>query len=236
MSQNPTNIIWDHTGTSGVATYGSDANLNVIFYKRSVLNPAKSREAGIAIHEDVDYVKMFQPGENLNVIERPVNEGDKIRFPQQWARFLQNQTQAPEGTPISLLFPNNPGVADNLRVSFGIHTIQQLAALTEHAMSSIGMGALDYKQKAVRFLDAAKESGSFHLMQDELQKQKDANYTLTRQVNELSALVKTLQDQLANPNKFSLSNPVLPANADIQTDRINATHITSDPLMKRATV
>src|SRR5262245_39517663 len=83
----------------GMAEFGNDANMVVIFYTASVKDEIASREAGAPMFKNVPYIKMHPAGEHLNIIERPIEERDRQRFPRQYQQFVMNQTQVPDGTP-----------------------------------------------------------------------------------------------------------------------------------------
>ena len=105
-----TNINWQ--GNVGVAEYGGgDKGLVCMFYNRAVHNPLKSKEAGRPVYEDQVYVRIHPPGERLNIVDKPAAGEHQRRFPAQWAQFMQNKAQVPEGTPIDLLYPENPAIA-----------------------------------------------------------------------------------------------------------------------------
>jgi hypothetical protein len=223
MNQAPGTIEWAPGGEYGTVNYVSDQNLNVVFYKKSEINVQKSQQEGIAIHEDRDYIKIMQPGERLNVIDRPVYNEDKKRFSAQWARYITDQVQTPEGTPIALLFPNNPAAADNLRV-MGIHTIQQCAAMTDHAMTTVGMGGLEYKTRATRYLESAKDGGKFHEMQKILDVKQTEINELKFKLSEQGKLIADLQKRMDNPGLYDKTNPKINEQTipDIQGQRIAA--------------
>ena len=149
----PRQISW--TGDVGMAQYGpSDDRLFVAFYTKPVHNPIQSAAAGTPIFEDRDFVRIQHPGETLNIIDRPVVQSDKARWPRHWAAYLEKKSQVPDGTPIDLLFPAHPAVAQNLR-GLGIFTIEQCAHLSSQAMDTIGMGAQEYVNRAQEYLNGA---------------------------------------------------------------------------------
>lgn len=196
----PTGIDWGSADkTYGQVRFGDDSSQVVIFYTKSVFNAAKSRQTGSRQYENETWVKMHPPGERLNIIDRPVQEIDKQKYPMQWNMFLQNRTQIPEGTPIDLLFPNNPAVADNLR-AFGVHTVQQCAKLSAHAMQTIGMGAQEWQNMAKQYLDSASSGTAFLAMRAELEK-KDAELRLMKnQYAKLQSQLDDVQRRISNPN------------------------------------
>jgi hypothetical protein len=179
----------------GMVRYGNDRNLVVMFYMKSVHNPLKSMQAGVRYHDDVPYVRIHHPGERDQVIDRPVNDADKQRWPKQWMQFKNGREQVCDGTPIDMLFPSWPSIADNLR-SYGVHTVEQCADMSSHAMDSIGMGAQDYQTRAKEYLEAARSGADYHKYQDEVATLKRENDRLKRDVETLSAQFGAIMGQL----------------------------------------
>lgn len=184
---NPTGIEWGNSErTFGQVKFGDDSAQVVVFYTRSVFNAAKSKAKGARFYENEIWVKMHPPGERLNVIDRPVSDLDKIKYQRQWNLFLQNKTQVPDGTPIDLLFPNSPATADSLK-AFNVHTIQQCANLSSHALQTIGMGAQDWANMAKQYLDSASSGTSFLKLRSELDQEKQDNRILRQQYDKIRA-------------------------------------------------
>jgi hypothetical protein len=182
-------------GDHGRVKYGKDEHLVVFFYKKSVHNALKSQAAGVRFHDELDFVKMHAPGEHLQVIDRPVVESDKTRFPRQWRAFQQGRKQETDGIPIDMLFPLHPAVADNLR-SYGVHTIEQCANMSASAIESIGMGAQDYKNRAVDYMEAASAGANYHKFTAQLDEEKRKNVRLQKQLDELSAQFTMIMNQV----------------------------------------
>lgn len=204
---NPTGIDWGNAErTFGQVKFGDDSAQVVIFYTRSVFNAAKSQAKGARFYENEVWVKMHPPGERLNVIDRPVTDVDKIKYQRQWSLFLQNKTQVPDGTPIDLLFPNSPATADSLK-AFNIHTIQQCANLSSHALQTIGMGAQDWMNMAKQYLDSASSGTAFLKMRSELDQQKQENRLVRQQYDKVKA---QLDDVLKRLNLGSGSGAMQP--------------------------
>lgn len=198
--QRPTGVDWGNADrTYGQVRFGEDSQQVVLFYTRSVFNAAKSAQLGSRQYENQTWVKMHPPGERLNVIDRPVQDMDKRRFPYQWNNFLQNKTQVPDGTPIDLLFPNNPAVADNLK-AFGVHTVQQCSTLSDNAMQTIGMGSVEWKNMAVRYLESANSGTAFLKLQAELAQKDQDIRILKRQFEQLKTSYDDLIARINNPN------------------------------------
>ena len=204
----------------GMVQYGpTDDKLIVGFYKKSVLNAAKSREMGVPFHESHDFVKIQHPGETLNIVDRPVQASDKQRWPRQWAHYVQGTTQVPDGIPLNQLFPAAPHIVTMMR-GYNIHTVEQLANLSAEAISTVGMGAQDWVNAAKRYMERADKGVNHHQFETALA-QKDAQIALlTRQVAEITALVR----QQAAPAAPNASHPF-----DAQTQQINDTHQSLEP-------
>jgi hypothetical protein len=196
----------------GVVNAGAtDERLIVGFYRKSIVNPFRSNAEGKRICEDHDFVKIQHPGESLNIVDRPVSDSDKRRFPRQWAMFLQGKAQIPDGIPISLLYPDKPSITDTL-TGYNIHTVEQLAALSGHGIQTVGMGCQEWVNKATKYLDQAQKGVDFHRFEQERKEKDQQISTLTRQVNELSAKLNQV---------LSKSEPP-PKDFDVQTAQINA--------------
>lgn len=195
----------DWKGHVGVVKYGDDTQTIALFYNRSVHNPIKSEQAGTPIHDDVDFVRIHQPGERLNIIDRPVQPADKQRFPREWNAYIDNRSQIPEGTPIDLLFPAHPHVGANLR-GLGVYTIEQCAKLSGHAMDVIGMGAQEYVNRANEYLDAANKGVGLHKLHKELEERDSKIRVLEATVGSLKGQL----DQLLTAVASTGDNPFVP--------------------------
>lgn len=216
LDTRPTGVDWNspHTGT---VRWGEDKNLLVMFYNRSVR--VATSDVGRPIHADQIFVKIQQPGEMLNIIDRPVNEQDKLRFRSQWSAFVHDRTQVPEGTPIDLLFPNHPAVADNLR-GMGVYTVEQCADLSAHALDTIGRGAQEYQNRAKKYIEMADKGKSFHVLQKENDELKQQLKIQEQQINSLKNQFELMNTRLVDPVRGSMQPPFI-SGVDAQVERIN---------------
>lgn len=198
----------------GMAASGpGDDKLIVGFYPRSIVNVAKSKASGRRICETKDYVKIQHPGETLNILDQPVTDDHKRRWPRQWAQYQQGRQQVPDGIPISLLFPEQPSITDMLAGN-AVHTVEQLAALSGHAIGAIGMGCQDWVNKATKYLEQANKGVDFHRFEKAIKEKDGQIAVLTRQVNELG-------QQLAKLANLQVEPPP-PRNFDVQASTIAA--------------
>lgn len=238
-----TNIRWN--GNVGTVEYGGgDRTMVAMFYNRPMHNPARSQEEGRPFYEDRVYVRIHPPGERLNIVDRPATDQDRRRFPVQWQQFSENRQQIPEGTPIDLLYPEQPSIGAMLRAS-GVHTIEQCAELSGVAIDEIGMGAQKYSNEAQKYLQAASKGVGASQLRHELEERDSKIRTLEQTVESLQSRLQQLMDvnsqgvELAQLQKQIASlqmRPTFPAGApkqmapafDPQTAQINATHTTGD--------
>jgi len=187
-----TDIKWN--GTVGTVQYGGgDRNMICMFYNRPMHNPAKSAESGRPVYEDTVYVRIHPPGERLNIVDRPATSQDQRRFPVQWGQFKDNRQQIPEGTPIDLLYPEQPAIGAMLRAN-GVHTIEQCAELSGPAIDTIGMGAQKYCNEAQKYLQAANKGVKASQLRQELDERDSKIRTLEHMIESLQSRVQQLTE------------------------------------------
>lgn len=168
-----------------VQTGPSDSSMLCIFYKRAVHNAVKSAQAGRPMYEDMDYVRIQQPGETTQVVDRPAQQADKQRWPHQWQAYAAGKDQVAEGTPLGLLFPRHPSAVAMLQ-AIGIMTVEHLANASATAIAAIGMHGQDYVNYAQKYIHGASSGAAFHQMQMELENTKRQNERLAKQVDDLT--------------------------------------------------
>ncbi len=198
-----------NSGGFGIARYGDDANLLIMFYMRSVHNPLKSTQQGMRIHDEVPYVKIQQPGELTQCVDRPVKPEDQVRFRKQWMAFHENREQEQEGTPIDFLFPAHPNVADNLR-GLGVHTIEQAANLSAHALDTIGLGGQEYKNRAKQYLDIGAGGAGYHRLKKENEDLSAKVATLSRQMDQMRDAYNELHRNVTAPRTLPSNEAMIP--------------------------
>lgn len=143
----------------GTAIFANDSQLLVKFSIHSELSQAKSKLAGAPVYDDVEIVTILNPGEKEPVIVA-ADEFHKRRFPKQYEAFKKGIEDQQGGTPLDLLFPASPSTVKQLK-AFHIFTIQQLAAISDSAMSQIPMGR-SLCDRAKQYLAQAGQGQNFH--------------------------------------------------------------------------
>jgi hypothetical protein len=90
-------------------------------------------------------------------VVEPVWQQYKDRFPQKWAQYLAGEEQTASGTPLKVAPFLTPALVENLKF-LKIVTVEQLASLPDTAMNF--MGAQEYKQAAIRYLNVTSSNES----------------------------------------------------------------------------
>lgn len=204
----------------GMVSFGSDNHTNVIFYMKSVLDPVRSRQEGRPFYISKEYVRIQQPGEQLNVIDRPVADDPRViqRWPNHYQKFQNNNQQdMPEGTPLEILFPNAPEIPANLHTQ-AVHTVEQLSNLTAHALQSIGMGSVEWQGMARRFLDSAKGGMEHHRLTKQVEDLQGQNQVLQNQIS----LMQSQLNRLTASQLQGIPQHMIPNTPPTQAQQYNA--------------
>jgi len=166
--------------------YAMDDKLYVEFSREPVLHPAKSRDAGRAVYEERDFVKIHVPGDKTTVCVEPMHEINVQRFRARYEKWKAGQAEAVVGTPLSAMPQMTPAKVEEYKF-FKIVTVEQLA----DANDQLGQKFMSFqsdKQAAKRFIEATKGNAPIEAMNVELQK-RDA------EIENLKTMVEALQAQ-----------------------------------------
>jgi hypothetical protein len=146
--------------------HGDDNDLFVRFYK----NPVDGK----------DYVRINFPGDKTTEFNQPAREQDKVRFARQWEAYQHDESQIPEGhTRIEECGWINESRRSALK-GLHVHTLEGLAAVSDAALPSLGMGARELRDKAMRIIA-----------------DKTSNETLAGENKALKAQMEAMQQQIA---------------------------------------
>lgn len=167
--------------------YEDDKRLGVQFYYEAVQNKFKSDQEGRPIFDNVAMVRIFTPG-SRDVMVTKANENYQRRFERQWERFLKNQTESQEGTPLEQVPFLTVGQIAELK-AVNCFTLEQLAGMSDTLAGKM-MGMSGLRQRAKALLQAAADEAPLTRMQQELEKRDNQIEVLQRQVAELVAASK----------------------------------------------
>jgi len=172
--------------------YAHDNRLYVEFYRKPVQHEAKSREAGRAIYDEVDFVRIHTPGDKSTVIDRPVTAMDADRFADRYAKWKAGQEEAVSGTPLTAMPGMTPGKVEEYRF-FKITTIEQLAEAADNLGQKF-MGFQGDKARAKAFMEVAANNAPIEKMNAALQ-ERDAT------IEQLNSRIDAMQAQLGKLSK-----------------------------------
>lgn len=162
-----------------------------------VHNADEQLQVDFYIAKDVDpkwdgkpFVRINIPGDKTTIIEQPMNEDHKRRFPRQYLYFQmkQNENDAPAmGTSFDVWFAEGngditKGQGEELRI-LKFQTVEQVANASDAQLQRIGMGSAGLREKAKGFLAKRNRSETENQLDDtkkqlaELQAQMSALMT-----------------------------------------------------------
>jgi hypothetical protein len=103
------------------------------------------------------FVRIIVPGDKNNIVDQPVKEDHKERFPRQWLYF---QMQRGDGPVIGTLLQQwnaEDGEGFNIHQMAELHilkfqTVEQVATASDSQLQRIGMGGAGLREKARSYL------------------------------------------------------------------------------------
>lgn len=132
-----------------------DEMLYVEFYWHEPLDPWASREKGYEVKlPRQPFVRIMKPGDGLSILEVPVREDHKQRFPQKWLYFQMKEGLVDDGKDIPGWkledWPEMAGKDEFLRglKYLRFYTVEQLAGASDAQVQGIGLGGLGLREKA----------------------------------------------------------------------------------------
>lgn len=170
------------SGNSYRVQHGTDAGLYVEFYLEAVKDEEATIEAGRPIFFDREYIKIIPVGDKMTVICEPVTDEYRFRWPQKYAAFKAQQHQPQEGTPLEQWPPLTKSQVLTFKGA-NVHTVEQLANVSDGNLSNLGMGARDLREKAIAYIKSAEGSAGVLAMQQQL---NDAMKQIEALKNQLS--------------------------------------------------
>jgi len=161
----------------------ADKSVFVKFYIRPFQDEAKSIEEGRPIFKDKEYVEIRTPGNQTNIVQRPVTDMDKQRFRQAYALFKAGDAEQVVGTPLT----ETPWITRSQVEELAylrIRTLEQLANVGDDVCTRLP-GMFKLKQRAQAAIERAEKTAPFIAMQKENEELR----------NKLAALEHALADQ-----------------------------------------
>jgi len=186
---------------------GADARLQVRFYKRAVQQEQETLDAGRPIYKEFDFVHICVAGDTLTEIDTYVLNNHKLRFPVQWAQYMNRvgaDDQQIVGTPVSEWPIVSKSQAEELR-ALKFHTVEAIAGASDAQLQRMGMAAgmspYAFRDKAKAFLNLAtnaaetdKRETEINALKEELAKKE---LETAKMKAETDAKLAQMQDQMA---------------------------------------
>lgn len=166
--------------------YVSDQGVNVEFYSDSVPSMIQSEQAGHPVFVEKPFIRIMIPGSQNTIIEVPVEDTHKRRFPVQWAKFQAGTTDSGmSGWKLESWPAINSAQVKTLKY-MGIHTVEQLSEISDNAAMQVGHGAMELRTRAKAAIAAAKDGAA-------TEAQALENKRLSDELEALKALVANLE-------------------------------------------
>lgn len=157
--------MFDPDSDSAFTQQGKEGRNYVKFYRQWVRNNFKSKEQGIEVGEEQDFIIIICPGQPKTEVRRKASEQDKMQYSQEWSAYQQGKENQISGTPIELLPGLANGMADALKAIY-VYTIEQMAGLPDLSLQKVGMGGSEIREKARAYL--SKTSGEVTALRQQL--------------------------------------------------------------------
>lgn len=161
------------------------------FYLKPVKNEHKSTLENRPIFEDLEYVEITLPGDRRSIVDRRVKPEDRERWPQQYKFFKDDKDQIGEGMPLGEWNVITRSEVEEYKF-FKVHTVEQMAAISDAALMDLPKGTMELRDKAKRFLEAAADGKPMEALAAEVAKRDDTIELLKGQVAELTAQMAKL--------------------------------------------
>lgn len=172
--------------------YAGDEKIPVKFRIDAQKDDTASEAAGRPIFRDVEFIQIFNSKDNI--IDRPVRESDKQRWPRAYAAWKSSGESDPGATGTKLAhWPVMTRAQVEEFAYFKIYTVEQLAAMPDSVGGQM-MGFQRLKALAQVNVEAAKGEAPFLKMRGELEKRDGEIAELRAEVARLSKLMQTATD------------------------------------------
>lgn len=134
----------------------SEPGVYAKFHYQPVLDGAASRSAGRPVYQDRLYVEIAVAGQDKQMVNRPAQDKDKVRFAHEWAAFERGEESKRTGTPLGQWprLATSPALVKSLEAA-NIYTVEDVASLTDETIPKLGMGGYKLREEAQRYVAGA---------------------------------------------------------------------------------
>lgn len=155
-----------------------DAALFVEIYSKPLQNNFQTEKQKRPIFEDVVMIRIHTPGNQLNIVDRPLFDSDKLRWPLHWARYENaHKDGGVVGTPLEH-WPLITGAVAEMLKAVGFKTVEMVANASDGQLQSMGMhggmAPTALRDRARTFLQAAAGDSAMSELKDALAAKDEA--------------------------------------------------------------
>lgn len=165
----------------------------VQFYTDSVEIKAESEKEGRPIYKDLPHIRKMTPGDASNIVERVAKPFDIQQFPREWEIFQRQQTSPMQGTPLEH-WPQISRAQVKEAKYFEVHTVEQMAELSDASCQRLGMGFAELRKRAQTYLQAAAGTA-------DLTRQAAENERLQQEIEALKNQMAEIAPRRGRPPK-----------------------------------
>lgn len=157
-----------------------DSNVYVKFYMHPRHDEDASAREGRPIYKEVEYIEIRTPGQQSNIVKRPVSDMDRARFRQHYRMFKEGSEEQLVGTPLTEVPWLTRSQVEELAYE-RIRTLEALANVSDSACNRMA-GLYTLKQRAQKVVEQAANQAPI--------------LDLQKQIDELKNLVETQQSTI----------------------------------------
>jgi len=173
----------------GVFAEKQEALPHARFILRAVKSKRLSLEAGHDVYVDKPHIEILKQGGDVN--QFAVNDEFKSRYPEKWSAFEAGLQEPQVGLPLEEWPGCSRAECENLK-SVNLFTVEDVAGAADIAMDSYGIGGREMKNKAIKYLEASKDTGTVIAKLADVEKKMDA---MVSRNEELEGIIRTLKVQ-----------------------------------------
>lgn len=186
------------------AVQNPDTLMHVEFYMHAPVDKWSSQEAQKRVLlPEQPFVRIMRPGDKESIIETPVREDHKMRWPQKWLYFAMQNGMA-EG---SMDIPgwkvqewpelqDQPEMVRELQFNRFL-TVEQIAGASDAQVQRIGMAGMGLREKAKRALQGRMSEATQQAIAERDTKIAEQASTIETQGKDIAELKEMMQQVLA---------------------------------------
>lgn len=143
---------------------------------------------GRPVYRDREFITIMKPGDRDNIVMRPVEPEDRLRFEKRYNDWKKGEEEGSSGTPLEELAFISSAEREEFRF-FNVRTAEQLAAMSDGVAQKFPRGN-SLRTRAQRYLEAAEKKAPFDELHQEIKQRDD-------KMSEMAQTIEALKEKLA---------------------------------------